>query len=85
MMQQGDDNRMHVFCQPACFSQLSCTAPQAIRAAGHSLPVLVMTANTSEAACEACLAAGVDRFLAKPLSMDRLAEAIASMSAARDN
>lgn len=35
-------------------------------------PVLVVTATASDAHCRACLEAGVDAFLAKPFTADRL-------------
>jgi CheY-like chemotaxis protein len=63
------NGRMHVV-----LSRLP--ASQAMRAAGQTVPVLAMTANASEADRDACLAAGMDGFITKPILMERLAEAI---------
>jgi signal transduction histidine kinase/CheY-like chemotaxis protein len=55
-------------------------ATQAIRALGDarsSLPIIAMTANAFEEDRQACLAAGMDDYVAKPIDVDRLAEAIA--------
>jgi CheY-like chemotaxis protein len=45
------------------------------------VPVLAMTANASEADRDACLAAGMDGFLTKPMLMERLAGAMAPLMA----
>jgi len=55
-------------------------ATQAIRALGDgraSLPIIAMTANAFEEDRRACLAAGMDDYVAKPIDVERLAEAIA--------
>ena len=41
-------------------------------------PILALTANASEEDREACLAAGMDGLLVKPLARERLIEAIAN-------
>lgn len=43
---------------------------------GRRVPILAMTANVSEADREACLAAGMDDFLSKPITETELAESI---------
>jgi CheY-like chemotaxis protein len=59
-------------------------ATQAIRALGDgraSLPIIAMTANAFEDDRRACLAAGMDDYVAKPIDVERLAEAIARSAA----
>jgi signal transduction histidine kinase/ActR/RegA family two-component response regulator len=59
-------------------------ATQAIRALGDAratLPIIAMTANAFEEDRRACLAAGMDDYVAKPIDVDRLAEAIARSAA----
>ena len=46
---------------------------RAVREAGLDLPLIALTANTTEADRALCLEAGMDEFLAKPLDPDRLA------------
>ena len=58
-------------------------ATQAIRALGGArggLPIIAMTANAFEEDRQACLAAGMDDYVAKPIDMDQLAYAIARRS-----
>jgi CheY-like chemotaxis protein len=63
-------------------------AARRIRAAeaesgGARTPIIALTANTLEEDREACLAAGMDGFLTKPLDRERLAAVLMSLSAAR--
>ena len=51
-------------------------ATRAIRAKGHPLPIVAMTANAGDADRGECLAAGMDGFLPKPVLRDQLAAAI---------
>ena len=60
-------------------------ATQAIRAmggAGATLPIIAMTANAFEEDRQRCLAAGMDDYVAKPIDVDRLAQAIARSTVA---
>jgi signal transduction histidine kinase/CheY-like chemotaxis protein len=55
-------------------------ATQAIRALGGPyarLPIIAMTANAFEADRQACLEAGMNDYVAKPIDMDKLAQALA--------
>jgi signal transduction histidine kinase/DNA-binding response OmpR family regulator len=52
-------------------------ATTALRTAGYSLPVIAMTANAMQSDREQCLTAGMDDYIAKPISRDGL-EAILS-------
>jgi signal transduction histidine kinase/CheY-like chemotaxis protein len=59
-------------------------AARAIRAltgAGAGLPLAALTANATEADRLACLAAGMDAFLAKPLNADLLADTLTGLCA----
>ena len=59
-------------------------ATQAIRALGDaraSLPIVAMTANAFEEDRQACLAAGMDDYVAKPIDVEHLARAIARCTA----
>jgi CheY-like chemotaxis protein len=54
-------------------------ATQAIRALGGpraSLPIIAMTANAFEEDRQACLDAGMDDYVAKPIDVAQLAQAI---------
>lgn len=51
-------------------------ATRAIRAAGHSVPIVAMTANAGDRDRAECAAAGMDGFLPKPVLRDQLAGAI---------
>ena len=60
-------------------------ATQAIRALGDaraSVPIIAMTANAFEEDRRACLAAGMDDYVAKPIDVEHLARAIARCSVA---
>jgi signal transduction histidine kinase/CheY-like chemotaxis protein len=60
-------------------------ATQVIRALDGvraGLPIIAMTANAFEADRQACLAAGMDDYIAKPIDMQQLAQAIARCSVA---
>jgi len=59
-------------------------ATQAIRALGGrfaALPIVAMTANAFDEDRQACLAAGMDDYVAKPIDVARLAEALARCAA----
>jgi CheY-like chemotaxis protein len=69
-----------------------CEASRAIRreeneAGARPTPIIALTANAMESDRRACLAAGIDEFLAKPFDLARLAEAIDAvrMGAAQRN
>jgi CheY-like chemotaxis protein len=51
-------------------------ATREIRAAGHTVPMLAITANAMSGDRMACLAAGMDGFIAKPFDLDELVETI---------
>jgi CheY-like chemotaxis protein len=60
-------------------------ATQAIRALGGTragLPIVAMTANAFEDDRLACLGAGMDDYITKPIDVAQLAEAIARCSVA---
>ena len=63
-------------------------AARRIRAAeaesgGSRTPIIALTANTQDEDREACLAAGMDGFLTKPLDREHLAGVLAMLSATR--
>jgi signal transduction histidine kinase/DNA-binding response OmpR family regulator len=58
-----------------------CEATRAIRReererGAHPTPIIALTANAMESDRRACLAAGIDEFLVKPVELSRLAETI---------
>ena len=53
-------------------------ATREIRAAGHRLPIVAMTANAGERDRAECVAAGMDGFLSKPVLREQLARALLS-------
>jgi CheY-like chemotaxis protein len=59
-------------------------ATQRLRAEGHILPIIAMTANASERDQEECREAGMDGFLSKPVLRDQLGEAISTVLRARE-
>jgi CheY-like chemotaxis protein len=50
---------------------------------GHRTPVLALTANTLVEDRYACFEAGMDGFLIKPLDREKLADALAGLTASR--
>jgi signal transduction histidine kinase/DNA-binding response OmpR family regulator len=50
----------------------------------HGLPIIALTANVLGENRDACLAAGMDDFLAKPVSMSRLAEVLSRWIRSRE-
>ena len=56
-------------------------AVRAIRAAGHDVPIVGISGRTEPAHIEASLAAGMNGFLAKPVSPAALAQAISEIVA----
>ena len=59
-------------------------ATRRVRALGVKTPVVALTANAFEEDRHACLAAGMDDFLVKPLTPDALRAALARWTAAPD-
>lgn len=58
-------------------------ATAAIRASGNAIPIIAMTANASEDDRRRCLAAGMDGFEAKPITLARLEALIRAHTSAR--
>jgi CheY-like chemotaxis protein len=57
-------------------------ATRRIRAAGHVLPIVAMTANAMDNDRERCIEAGMNDFLAKPVRTVELAAVIARQPSA---
>jgi protein-histidine pros-kinase len=51
-------------------------ATRRIRGAGHTLPIIAMTAHAMKGDDDRCIAAGMDGYVSKPVSAARLHEAI---------
>ena len=51
-------------------------AEEATNATGRHTPIVALTANALKGEAEKCLAAGMDGYLTKPLTLDRLREAV---------
>ncbi len=58
-------------------------AARALRARGVSIPIVALTANGFQEDRRACLAAGMDDFLTKPLSPHALVTALRRWTAPR--
>ncbi len=58
-------------------------ATRQIRAAHNSVPIIALTANDTEEDREACMQAGMDEFLAKPIDQARLGQLVRRFSALR--
>ncbi|MBX9777837.1 MAG: response regulator [Xanthobacteraceae bacterium] len=56
---------------------------RAAEAGGHRTPIVALTANAFDDDREACIAAGMDGFLTKPLDRERLAAALATAADAK--
>ncbi len=58
-------------------------ATRAARARGHELPIIGLTANAFDTDRQACLAAGMDEFLSKPVTRDKLVQVVLPFLARR--
>lgn len=54
-------------------------ATQVIRGQGDDIPIVALTANNTDDDREACLLAGMDEFLAKPINKDKLQAVLQSL------
>ncbi|KAJ3018513.1 hypothetical protein HKX48_002834 [Thoreauomyces humboldtii] len=60
-------------------------ATKAIRAKGHTLPIIAVTANVLEMEGERCLAAGMDGYMPKPIDRSKLRDMLASLLPSDDD
>lgn len=51
-------------------------AEEGLSSAGRRTPIIALTANAMKSEAEKCMAAGMDGYLTKPLTLDRLREAV---------
>ena len=56
-----------------------CEATRRLRAKGHNLPIIALTANALKSDRDKCYAAGCNGFCTKPINSRQLVEAIAGM------
>ena len=56
-------------------------AEEGVKADGHRTPIVALTANALKGEAERCIAAGMDDYLTKPLTLDRLRQAVARWTA----
>jgi CheY-like chemotaxis protein len=60
-------------------------ATTALRALGLKIPVVAMTANAMQGDREACIAVGMDDYIAKPFSRDALEAVLARWLPEQEN
>jgi len=60
-------------------------ATRKLRAAGHSLPIVAVTANAMEGDRERCLEAGMDAYLTKPLRREVVVDVLAGVLGQHDD
>jgi signal transduction histidine kinase/CheY-like chemotaxis protein len=82
---RGDAARFDIILMDVKMPGLDgCEAVRSIRRVENevsmrAMPIIALTANAMEADRRACVAAGVDEFLTKPVDLSRLAEAIENL------